>query len=135
MVLIIKKIMGAEDAIREMMAELSSRAVDLNQREQLIEDRERLFEDRQQAFLGAAHGMKEFANRIYGPDSELSKINQKLGGIEAAGIARDKRYADRFQDIDDNQTRLKDWAVENFNKVDDRFAKIEHRVANLEKAG
>jgi uncharacterized protein (DUF3084 family) len=135
MVLIISKIMGAEDAVREMMAELSARAVDLNKRELLIENREQLLEDRQQAFLNAAKDMKDFAARLYGPDSELSKINQKLGGIEAAGTNRDARYAERFRVIDENQTRLKDWATEKFGMVDERFEKIELRVSKLEKTG
>lgn len=136
MVLIINKIMGAEDAVREMMAELSSRSVDIHLREQAIENREVLFEERQQAFVNAVEDMKRFAARLYGPDSELTQINKKLGGIEASGTNRDRRYADRFQAIDDNITRLKDSMNDRFRGVDDRMVKLEDRVGALEqKAG
>ncbi len=135
MVLIIGKIMGAEDAIREMMAKLSAEAVELKQRERAIEEAEMMLADRQEAFVEASRDMKEFVNRIYGPDSELTRINARLGGIEAAGIARDKRYADRFQTIDDNQTRFRDSIEERFREVHDRFRVLEGRVGDLEKAG
>jgi hypothetical protein len=111
-----------------MMAALNTRAVELNHRE-------RMLEDRQQAFVNAAMDMKAFAERIYGPDSELTKINQKLGGIEASGTARDKRYADRFQVIDENQTRFKDSVDERFKQVHSDLTKLSDRVTNLEKAG
>jgi c-di-GMP-binding flagellar brake protein YcgR len=137
MVLIISKIMGAEDAVREMMAALSARSVELHQREQVLEHGEQMLADRQQAFVDAANDMKAFATKIYGPDSELTKINAKLGAIESAGMNRDQRYALRFQAIDENQTRLKDWATDEFQKMGTRFEKLEDRVTVLEskKAG
>lgn len=135
MVLIITKIMGAEDAIREMMAKLSAEAVEIKQRRQEVENAEQILAERQEAFVSAAKDMNGFANRIYGPDSELTKINQRLAGIEASGIARDKRYADRFQAIDDNQTRFRDSIDERFREVRDRFVVLEGRVDKLEKTG
>ena len=133
MVLIIQKIMGAEDAVREMMAELSSRSVDIHRREEILETREVLFEERRQAFIHAVEDMKRFANRLYGPDSELSQINQKLGAIDMAGTNRDKRYADRFTAIDENQTRFKDSMEDRFKGVDAEIVKIAERVTELER--
>jgi hypothetical protein len=136
MVLIITKIMGAEDAAREMMAKLSAEYVEVRQREQAVLNSERLLAERQQAFMDAAEDMKNFVNRIYGPDSELTRISQKLGGIEAAGAARDKRYMDRFQAIDENQTRLKDSIDVRFHAVHQEIGLLAHRVSTLEqKAG
>ena len=133
MVLIIQKIMGAEDAVREMMAELSSRSVDIHRREEILESREVLFEERRQAFIHAAEDMKRFANRLYGPESELSQINRKLGAIDMAATNRDKRYAERFALIDENQTRLKDSMEERFKGVDAKIVRIEERVSELER--
>ena len=133
MVLVINKIMGAEDAIREMMAALSARSVDIHHREQVLESREVLFEERQKAFGHAVEDMKQFASRLYGPDSELSKINQKLGAIEMAGANRDRRYADRFTALDENMTRFKDSVDERFKEAGARFVKIEERVTELER--
>lgn len=141
MVLIITKIMGAEDANREMLAALNTRTVELNQRERSLEGREqavldaaRVITEREQAVVNAAKDMKEFASRLYGPDSELTKINQKLGAIESAGANRDQRYAERFRVIDENQTRLKDFVESKFREINDRFTVLEGRVLALEKA-
>lgn len=128
MVLIISKIMGAEDANREMLAALNARTVELNQRERIIEDRE-------QAVINAAKDMRQFAEQLYGPSSELTKINAKLGAIESAGVNRDHRYASQFQAINENQTRLKDFCEGKFREIDKRFMDLEGRVTVLEKAG
>lgn len=133
MVLIITEVTGAKNEIRAMMAELNTRAVDVKQREEAVSEREQVLQDQQAAFVNAAGDMKEFVGRIYGPDSELTKINQKLGGIESAGAARDRRYVDRFQAIDENQARLKDSLDHRFKEVGDRVVKLENRVAALEK--
>lgn len=133
MLLIITEVVGAKDEIRAMMAALNARSVDVRQREDAVLQREELLRDQQQAFVSAAEDMKAFANRIYGPDSELTKINQKLGGIETAGATRDRRYADRFQAIDENQTRMRDDFETKIRVVSDRVDQLEHRVANLEK--
>ncbi len=71
MVLIITKIVSAEDAIREMQASLSRRSVELSQREQV-------HEEQQEAFVKAVKDMNEFTNRIFGPESELAKINSEI---------------------------------------------------------
>lgn len=125
MVLIISKIMGAEDANREMMAMLSAQAVDLNQREVLIQNHEQVIREREQAFVDAARDMMDFANRLYGPDSELTKINQKLEAIESAGQQRDKRYTDRFESIDSSHASLRTWAKDRFQEIEDRVAVLE----------
>ncbi len=137
MVLIISKIMGAEDAVREMMAALSARSVELHQREQAIENREQMLEERQLAFVSAANDMKAFAARIYGPDSELTKINSKLGSLEMSGANRDSRYAERFRIIDENQALFRQSIDEKFAEVHTRYAQLENRVTVLEnkKAG
>lgn len=134
MVLIITEVVGAKDEIRAMMAELNTRSVDVRQREDAVLQREEVLRDQQQAFVSAAEDMKAFANRIYGPDSELTKINQKLGGIESAGAIRDRRYADRFQTIDENQTRMRDDFESRIRVVSDRVGVLEIKVANLEKS-
>ncbi len=132
MVLIINKIMGAEDAIREMMSKLSAEAVEIKQRKQAVEVAERVLAERQEAFVRATHDMREFTNRIYGPGSELTQINQKLGGIEASGTARDARYAGQFQLINDNQTRIKDDIDNRFLEVHKRVDELTGRVTKLE---
>ena len=133
MVLIITEVVGAKDEIRAVMAELNTRAIDVRQREDAVQQREQVLQDQQQAFMSAVEDLKTFVNRIYGPDSELTKINQRLGGIEAAGATRDRRYAERFEAIDANQTRLRDDFEQKFKLISDRFIRLEGRVENLEK--
>lgn len=135
MVLIITEVVGTKDEIRAMMAELNTRSVDVRQREQVVAEREQVLKEQQQAFMDAAKDMKEFANRIYGPDSELTKINAKLGALEAAGHNRENRYAERFRVIDENQTRLKDSFESKINAVNERVDKLTERVDRLEKTG
>lgn len=125
MVLIISKIMGAEDAVREMMAKLNEQAVDLKQREQAMQNHEQMLHEREKAFVDASRDMMDFANRLYGPDSELTKINAKLESIETAGATRDKRYTERFRDVDSNHSSFKDWVKERFQEVENRVLVLE----------
>jgi uncharacterized protein (DUF3084 family) len=126
MVLIITEVTSAKDAIRAMQSELSSRALDLKHREQNLEDRE-------DAFVKAAKDMTEFANRIYGPTSELTQIHSKLAAMEAAATNRDSRYASQYSEISSNQTRLKDWTEQRFRELDDRVKDAENAIADLQK--
>lgn len=135
MVLLITEMSGTKDEIRAVMAELNTRASDVKQREDAVQQREQVLQDQQQAFMSAVEDLKAFVNRIYGPDSELTKINQKLGGLESAGATRDRRYADRFQAIDENLTRMRDDFSSRIKEVNDRVGKLEVRVERLEKTG
>lgn len=127
MIAAIDNICDTRDEIRKVHEALTLRTMELNDREQMIRDREK-------AIVDAAADMKAFANRIYGPDSELTKINQKLGGIEAASVTRDARYARQFQEISDNQTRMKDSFVNRFEQVESRVRRLEERTDSLEKS-
>jgi hypothetical protein len=119
MVAAIDSICDARDEIRCVFEAItrSTRALD---------DREEIVLDREKAITGAAEDMKAFINRIYGPDSELTKISEKLGAIESAAGARDSRYMRQFQDISD---RLN----ERFDLIESRVRQIEERVLGLEK--
>jgi len=97
MVLIITKIVSAEDAIREMQASLSKRSVELHQNEEM-------FAERQAAFVAAAKDMTDFANRLYGPGSELSQINHKLDSIELANVNRYNALAARVADLESRKS-------------------------------
>jgi len=137
MVLIISKIMGAEDAIREMSAKLSAEAVEIKHRQQAVESAELALAERQAAFVQAAEDMKDFANRIYGPDSELTKINQRLDSIESAGLSRDQRHAGRLQVF---ETRLKGSVDRRLGVIHtelqgmrDHLDGIDERVSGLEE--
>ena len=113
MVAAIDSICEARDEIRAMQAELSKGQQELNNKEQIIGDRER-------SLLNAIDDMREFANRIYGPDSELTKINTKLGSIESASAAR--------------ETAIKDSFTRRFEQVETRVRQLEDRVGDLEKS-
>lgn len=123
MVAAIDSICDARDDIRSMQAELSKSKQELGYKEQIIGDRE-------QALLSAIDDMKEFASRLYGPDSELTKINQKLSGIESSLAARNTQYDRQFQEIHDNQTRL----IQRCDQVEMRVSKLEERLDFLEKS-
>lgn len=99
MVLIITKIVSAEDAIREMQATLSSESVSQRQSQQVLDER-------QAAFLKAAQDMTDFANRLYGPESELSKVNQKLETLESTASTRDNQIEKLVRGIEDRVTKL-----------------------------
>ena len=71
MVAAIEQVVGARDDIREMLGRLNEREANLTQREQVVGEREN-------AITKAADDMKQFANQIYGPDSELAKVNLRL---------------------------------------------------------
>lgn len=53
----------------------------INQREAELSGREQIFKDQMQSFTAAVNDMREFANRLYGPESELSKINKRLAEL------------------------------------------------------
>ena len=84
MVVAIDTVLGARDDIRAMMAQLNAKSVDLHEKQQMMEDRE-------ESFMKAVHDLQEFANRFYGPDSELAQFQSKITRIEERldGVVRD----------------------------------------------
>lgn len=95
MVIIITEIVGAKDAIREAQSAISVRTLDQQQQAQLLDER-------YAAFLKAAKDMTDFANRLYGPESELSQVNEKL----AAAASRDNALEKLVSALDERVTVL-----------------------------
>lgn len=128
---VVVRITVAKDAATKLLAKLDERQQAQDRRDELQEQRDQKLRDREDALLRAVEDMKQFANRIYGPDSELTKIHQKLGALESAGIARDKRYADRFETIDANQTRIKDDMERRVTKLEESKLQTEKSLQDL----
>lgn len=98
MVAAIDSICDARDDIRAMHAELSSHKQSLSEREERISDREAVLEDKERSLLAAVTDMKEFANKIYGPDSEMEKLRGEVAGrfenVESSVRLLERRVVD-----------------------------------------
>lgn len=57
----------------------------LNEREAELRGREQMLQEQREAFSAALVDMRAFANQIYGPDSELTKINTRLADLPRVG--------------------------------------------------
>jgi peptidoglycan hydrolase CwlO-like protein len=123
-------ILDALKAINRINADLVKFNTDLRDREQLIKDRE-------DSVVNTASDLSAFANKIYGPDSELTKILSKLTVAEVAATNREARHARQYEELSENQTRLKDWVVREMgnleSKFSDRFKRVEERLTEIER--
>lgn len=96
-----------------------------------LQDREQILVDRETALMSAIKDMKDFANLLYGPESELTKINTKLDAIESAASTRDSAHESQLTQISGAHERLKDWCREQFESLGKRVGKTENDVAEL----
>lgn len=96
-----------------------------------MQDREEVLGDRETALMSAIKDMKTFANQLYGPESELTKINAKLDAIEAAGTSRDQAHDRQLDQISGAHAQLKDWCKEQFESLSSRVRKTEDAVEEL----
>jgi len=98
-----------------------------------LQDRKEVLDDRETALMSAIKDMKEFANLLYGPDSELTKINAKLDTIERAGAARDDTHSRQLEQISGEHAQLEDWCKEQFRQLSGRVATTERDVGELQR--
>lgn len=71
--------------------------------------------DQQKALIKAVGDLKEYSNAIYGPDSCIAQINQKLDEIQQSQRSDQQRASSKF------------------DMIDSRIAKLEEQVAQLQK--
>lgn len=123
---VIAQVSDAKDEILKAMTLINERTADLRNREQLLLARE-------ESFVNAAADLKEFANRVYGPDSELTKIHAKLASAEMAATNREARNARLYEQLTETQSGLRTWVVEQLRLRDTRMDGFEKRLHVLEQ--
>ncbi len=99
----------------------------------LLQDREQVLGDRETALMSAIKDMKDFANQLYGPNSELTKINTKLDAIEQAGSKRDDAHSRQIEQISGEHAQLKEWCKEQVDGLHSRVQKTERDVEELQR--
>lgn len=103
MVAAIDLLVETRDEARQLLTKLNEREADLRNQAQVLEEQK-------QAFGKSLVDMREFANSLYGPDSELTKINLRLADLP--------RVDEVIRQLIDHKQRLGD---------------LESRVTNLEQ--
>lgn len=118
----LEAIIQISDARHEILAAMKL----INERNAELASREQVLMDREQAFVNAAADLKTFANSIYGPDSELTKLNARLEAAETAAV---RREADYTKDL----SHLKTWTESELRERDNRMDKFSERLQDLER--
>ena len=92
-------------------------------------EREQVLGDREGALIAAIKDMKDFANQLYGPESELSKINAKLDAIDRAIAKRDTEHSQQIQKISGEQATFMEWCKGQVEGLRTRVSELERKTA------
>lgn len=125
-------ITDAKDAAQALMAKLDDREGRLDNREAELSNLAVVLDDRGTALLLAVDDMKAFANKLYGPESELTRIHQKLASIEKSNTDRHTEHTRQLEAFEANQARFREWVNGKLEDVDGRLTDFNRRLTELE---
>ncbi len=121
-----------KELAQEMMVKLDAREERLDAREAELSSLAVVLGDRGDALLNAVNDMKSFANKLYGPESELTRIHQKLASIEQSNTDRHTEHARQLETFETNQARFRAWVNGKFEEMDGRLTDLNRRLVELE---
>ena len=131
---IVVRITEAKDAAQDLMVKLDEREGRLDNREAELSNLATVLDDRGNALLSAVSDMKAFANQLYGPESELTRIHEKLASIEKSNTDRHTDHTRQLEAFEANQSRFREWVNDKFGEIDVRLSDFNQRLLELESA-
>lgn len=105
----------------------------LDERESSLNDRVEVQGEKEIAFVSAVTDMRGYVEKIYGPDSVLSRIEGKIAGLEMASTNRETAIVRRMEQFETNQQGLKTWVQDQVASVNSRLDEYGRRLTDLER--